>query len=257
MKVTVAVAAHKNYRMPREACYLPVQAGRAGKASIGFAGDDTGDNISEKNPYYCELTVLYWLWKNDASDYIGLVHYRRYLGGRRSSGDPFGRILTEREILEHMGRADILLPRRRNYYIESVYAHYAHTHYPEHLDIARDVIAERCPDYLAAFDRVMRRRSAHMFNMFIMSRPRAELYCGWLFDILGEMENRIDVGALDPFQARVYGRVSELLLDVWLEKNGFAYEEAPLVYMEKKHTARKLGQFIRSRLLGEKYRKSQ
>lgn len=75
MKVTVIVAAHKKYRMPEDACYLPLHVGKEGKEEIGFAGDNTGDNISLKNPYYCELTGLYWMWKNVEADYLGLLHY--------------------------------------------------------------------------------------------------------------------------------------------------------------------------------------
>ncbi len=46
--------------------------------------DMTGDNISEKNPIYCELTGLYWMWKNmiirgAKEDYYGLYQYRRVL----------------------------------------------------------------------------------------------------------------------------------------------------------------------------------
>ena len=73
MTCTIVVATHKPYRMPPDPCYLPLHVGKAGKEEMGFAGDDTGENISRKNPYYCELTGLYWLWKNVHTDYKGLV----------------------------------------------------------------------------------------------------------------------------------------------------------------------------------------
>lgn len=38
---------------------------------MGYIGDNTGDNISLRNPNYCELTGLYWAWKNLKCDYIG------------------------------------------------------------------------------------------------------------------------------------------------------------------------------------------
>lgn len=257
MKITIMVAAHIKYRMPEEPCYLPIQVGKAGKRSIGFQGDDTGDNISVKNPYYCELTGLYWLWKNVDSDYLGVAHYRRYLGKKKKkSGDVFEQILTEQEILEYMQKTDILLPKKRNYFIESIYMHYAHTHYAEHLDLTREVVRELYPEYLEAFDTVMKRKSAHMFNMFVMSRKKCDQYCRWLFDILEQLERRIDISSYDDFQARVFGRVSEMLLDVWLEKNQYRYQEVPIVYIEKKKTVKKFFYFLISRLFGKKYRKS-
>ena len=78
MNIKILVAAHKKYRMPEDKIYFPVQVGSYGKENIGFARDDEGDNISQKNPYFCELTGLYWIWKNVDADYYGLVHYRRY-----------------------------------------------------------------------------------------------------------------------------------------------------------------------------------
>ncbi|MCC8121248.1 MAG: DUF4422 domain-containing protein, partial [Oscillospiraceae bacterium] len=77
MDVKIIVAAHKVYRMPEGDIYLPVQVGAYRKPSIGYARDDSGDHISGKNPSYCELTGLYWLWKNVSAEYYGLVHYRR------------------------------------------------------------------------------------------------------------------------------------------------------------------------------------
>ena len=77
--IKVIVAAHKKYQMPENEMYIPVQVGAEGKEKIeGYTQDNTGDNISSKNPYFCELTGLYWAWKNLDADYKGLVHYRRY-----------------------------------------------------------------------------------------------------------------------------------------------------------------------------------
>ena len=154
MTCTIVIATHKPYRMPSDPCYLPLHVGRAGKEDIGFSGDDTGENISQKNPFYCELTGLYWLWRNVDSDYKGLVHYRRHFGGSGKSKNPWERILTQGELEELLKEHDVLLPRKRRYYIESLYSHYAHTHYGEHLDVTREIIEAQCPQYLPAFDRV-------------------------------------------------------------------------------------------------------
>ena len=77
--IKVIVAAHKKYQMPKDTMYIPVQVGAEGKNIIEeYKQDSEGENISNKNQYYCELKGLYWAWKNLEADYIGLVHYRRY-----------------------------------------------------------------------------------------------------------------------------------------------------------------------------------
>lgn len=253
MTCTIVIATHKPYQMPQDPCYLPLQVGKAGKKSIGFAGDDTGENISPKNPYYCELTGLYWLWKNNTSDYKGLVHYRRHFGGSHKSKNPWERILTQEELEQLLEQWNVLLPRKRRYYIESLYSHYAHTHNREHLDRTREIIQEQCPLYLAAFDRVMKHTWGHMFNMFVMSREACDSYCAWLFPILEQLEQRVDYQSLDPFQARLFGRVSELLLDVWLETQGYEYKELPVVSTEPVNWWRKGTSFLRAKFSGKKY----
>lgn len=82
MDIRILIAAHKPYGFAQDDIYMPVQVGAALNDKFGAACDDTGDNISDKNPYYCELTGLYWMWKNVKADYCGLVHYRRYFAVR-------------------------------------------------------------------------------------------------------------------------------------------------------------------------------
>ena len=189
--VKILVASHKEYRMPDDSIYLPLHVGAEGKVDadgqpldLGWTKDNTGDNISRLNPGFCELTGLYWAWKNLKADYIGLVHYRRHFCLKKKSRDPFENIITGAELRPILGQYWVFVPKKRRYFIETLYSHYAHTHYAEHLDATREVIAERCPEYLPSFDRIMRRRYGYMFNMMIMRRDLADKYCKWLFDIL-------------------------------------------------------------------------
>ena len=77
--IKILIALHKQYEVPNSDIYLPVQVGVEGKEKIlDYQPDNEGENISSKNPYYCELTALYWAWKNLKADYIGLTHYRRH-----------------------------------------------------------------------------------------------------------------------------------------------------------------------------------
>ena len=79
MDIKILVAAHKKYHIPQNPMYIPIHVGHVlAKQEFRWQGDDTGNNISSKKTNYCELTALYWAWKNLDADAIGLVHYRRY-----------------------------------------------------------------------------------------------------------------------------------------------------------------------------------
>ena len=106
------------------------------------------------------------------------------------------------------------------------------------------------------FDKLKTRRSAHMFNMFIMKKDKLDEYCTWLFDILFELEKRVDNSKYDSFHARFYGRVSELLLDVWLNTKGYSYKEVKVISMEKVNWWKKGTSFLKAKFLGKKYGKS-
>ena len=71
----------------------------------------------------------------------------------------------------------------------------------------------------------MHRTKAHMFNMFIMNKEAFDSYCQFIFDVLGKLEKQIDISDYSVQEARVYGYISELLMDVWLETNNFEATE--------------------------------
>ena len=155
MDIKILVASHKKAEMPEDSMYLPVHVGRAlyPDREFGYQSDAEGDNISIKNPYYCELTALYWAWKNLKADYVGLAHYRRHFSLKTVHRGGWNSVLTGKQAEILCRKHDIILPKKRNLYIETVYSHYDHTFFGEQFDRTRGIISRRCPEYLDAFDK--------------------------------------------------------------------------------------------------------
>jgi hypothetical protein len=234
MKSRILVATHKKYDFPNNALYEPIQVGAAlSKHNFGYLQDSEGRTISSKNRSYSELTALYWAWKNDyfrGKDYCGLVHYRRYFKG----GLPFGKfsILSAEEIETYLSRYDIILPKKRNYYIENVRSHYGHAHYKKDLDILEALIRKRTPEYSEAFETVMSKTKLHLYNMFVMKSEDFNRYMEWLFTLMPAVEEKIDISDYDDYQARVFGFLSERLFNVWLVKNELKIKSISVVNLE-------------------------
>lgn len=169
--IKIIVATHKNYWMPEDNMYIPVYVGAEGKdLDLGYTKDNTGDNISKKNKNYCELTGLYWAWKNIDAEYIGLAHYRRHFCIKGAKGSKEEKVLTFPQAAELVKDNDIILPNPRNYYIETNYSQYAHAHHAIDLDTTRDILCEKYPAYVKAYDSSMKKTIGHRFNMFIMKK---------------------------------------------------------------------------------------
>ena len=95
-----------------------------------------------------------------------------------------------------------------------------------------------------AWRSVMKSRSGHRFNMFIMKKEYANAYCEWLFDVLSKVEQRLDISNWTTSEQRVFGYLAERLLDVWLIANKMTYKELPYMFMEKQHWGRKIKNFL-------------
>lgn len=263
LSIKIIIATHKLYQMPKESIYLPLQVGAAGKKELGYAKDNTGENISSKNACFCELTGLYWAWKNLKEDYIGLVHYRRYFSYKKKDKNAFDNVLTSDEAKKIIENYDIIVPKKRKYYIETLYSHYCHTHYGSQLDETRKIIEKYYADFIPEFDVVMKRTWGYMFNMMIMRKELLDEYCTWLFKILFELEKRVMNGEvknsqeLSAFQGRFYGRISEIIFNVWLEhikkERKIVIKELSCINMEKIAWRRKISSFFYAKFFGKKY----
>ena len=249
--IRILVATHKSYRMPDDPIYFPLLVGaECNGTDWNGAKDNTGDHISQRNPYYCELSGLYWAWKNTDADVYGLCHYRRYMGNRRWWKPKKERLLNENEIREMLSSCDVILPRKRHYWIETRGSQYAHAHHREDLQCVKQILAERYPDYLPSWEWMLGTRSGHICNMFIMRRELLDAYCAWLFDILFEAERRLDISSYSDKDRRVFGYLGERLLDVWIRRNGLRYTEAPMINLERQHWIRKGTAFIQRKIKG-------
>lgn len=266
-KVEVVIATHKKYKMPTDDLYLPIHVGAElnKDKDLGYQKDNVGDNISDKNDRYSELTALYWAWKHVDAEYIGLAHYRRHFGGKNyhHGKDRLNWLVTKTELEPMLDKYDVILPRKRRYYIETLYSHYEHTHYSNQLDVTFDIIKKKYPEYADIYEKVINKTSGYMFNMVIMRKDLLDAYCTWLFDILFELEKRLGTQNLDAFQQRFYGRVSEIIFNVWLEKqfeNGVIdkkrVKELPIVYVEGVNWWKKGTAFLKAKFFNKKYENS-
>lgn len=226
----IYVAYHKSFPVAKTDVLTPIWAGKAvSKAHLNFIGDDTGNNISQKNPYFSELTVLYWIWKNSKEDIVGLCHYRRYFNFMndrvkinkitKNLGQYTGN--TAKKIYPLFDTYDIILPnlqgKKRNPI--SLYDQYAQEHISHDIDLVLKVIKEKYPNqYKIAHQTLKTATKGYFANMLLAKKKVFDAYAKWLFDILFEVEKQIQPKVLKrtPYQQRVYGFLSERLMTVYI-----------------------------------------
>lgn len=238
--IKIIVVTHKPYSFPRNKIYVPIQVNSLKNGEFGYLTDSTGDNISNKNANYCELTAMYWAWKNYKCDIIGINHYRRYLSLQpkkqlnklKSDSEKFEAILSKMEIETEMRKYDVLAPSTK-LYIKNVYSKYAQQHHIKDLQKCRDIIENKCPDYLDSFDKIMKQKEYYICNMCVMEKKLFDKYCEWLFGVLFELEGCTDISDYSDLQKRIYGFLSERLFNVWLDKNKLNVHKVNMVNMEQ------------------------
>lgn len=238
--IKIYVSYFNESHIVRNKVLTPIQAGRAlANKAFDMIGDDEGENISEKNHFYCELTSQYWAWKNDTeSEYLGFMHYRRFLDfyseKPRANDSIHGIIeekfsedfvekfgLTEENIVNLVKDYDIIVrdPFDFNHIgspsIEHQYKHTA-DHFAKDFDTARSIVAEMSPESLPYFNKMAASPLFYATNIFIMKRRFFEEYCAWLFPILEKIDLCIDSSSYTTQQKRVVGYLAERLFNVYL-----------------------------------------
>lgn len=202
---------------------------------LHIQGDDTCrgvpcNNISNKNDSYCELTGLYWAWKNIKTlypniKYLGLCHYRRYFSFSRiglfsdSVDLPVSEIKNykiDHEKLSNILTAKaIILPEPKTCPYP-LYLDYAYWHVSEDYRVVGKVIHDVYPKYFSSLVQIMERNNKMSpYNMFIMPFDLVDQYCEWVFDVLQRVESLIPYQYYNEQQKRVFGYLSEWLFNIW------------------------------------------
>ncbi|SET12541.1 protein of unknown function [Pseudobutyrivibrio sp. C4] len=195
-----------------------IQVGAAlSDSQVSNIRDNTGENISGKNRMYCELTALYWMWKNTSAEYLGLCHYRRHF------------VLTEEE-RRKLPQSDIdvvLTVPIANF--PDVRTIYARDHIIEDWEILKKAIKEKYPDYYEDVEKLEKGNVYFAYNMFIARREIFNKYCEFLFDVLDYCESHCVVKN-DQYQNRYLGFLGERLLSIFMFHH---YDEYKIAVADK------------------------
>ena len=262
LSIKVLVFHYKNGpAFPALPCYNHIWAGKNNATTTTeLTGDDSGENISVKNKYYSELTGLYWFWKNYEADIVGTCHYRRFYTAKpvpffhklkRLFYYPAGlhrkrngliycsnrqywgkRILTCEEIESLLSHFDAILPQARTlkYTVEK---HFGRYHQLFDLQLLREIITEKSPEYVATFEQMLQQKRLYANNMFILRNEQFQQLTSWLFTILFEFEQRVDLNLYTNYQQRLFGFLSERLITTWfLHHRKLKIKELPLIYLK-------------------------
>ena len=179
--------------------------------------DDTGDNISHKNKQFCELTALYWIWKNATEDVVGLCHYRRHF--TLPSG--WCKAMEEKDV-------DVILPIPL-YVTPNLGDNFRKRHDGGDLDYMLQFMREH---YTDDYEHIMSFLNGNLYspcNMFIMKKEVLNEFCQWLFPILDAVVAHGGQKA-DNYLNRYPGFLSERLMSYFFDKNRYRYS---VVYADK------------------------
>lgn len=203
----IIVACHKpDKNIRNDDIFMPLQVGKDlhPEIDLGFETDNTGINISKKNTSYCELTALYWAWKNLKNvDVIGLAHYRRYLD------------INESEINRFLENPGIILPSAYHGRSDN-YSNLAGLLTHEDATIAIDTLLRIYPDSKDAIEKYFYKSNKYsVFNMFIADWKTFDSYANFIFPYLEKLELRLQKHSYYRLQ-RNMGYIAEALLGFWV-----------------------------------------
>lgn len=227
--------------------YVPVRCGAVfdPKSSTNIAGDDTGDNISDKRMSFCEFTVQYWAWKNVDADYYGLCHYRRYLSfsEKRFPTDEFNMIhnaallpkckrtyglLNTKRMRDCIQNCDVVVseyapvkniptPDGKKETVRELWDAHDNVFFEKSsIDLMFRLIAELSPEYLQSAKEYFEGAQHRGFNCYVMKRELFDRLCKFQFPIMFELERRLDTTGYTQTMLRTPAFIGEMLYGIFI-----------------------------------------
>lgn len=243
LNLKIFVSCHKPAKVIRNGYLVPVLLGAMKNETKmeGAVRDNKGDNISELNPSYCEMTAQYYAWKNVDLDYYGFFHYRRYLSfnEKRFIEDEFGNVieaypgdaviekygLNEKVIESIVKKYDVVIPERKSLQrigerwgtVREHYKKAPHLHVKD-FDLMLDIIDENYPEYSKIAHDFAEGHVMCFCNMYIMKKELFFKYSEFVFGVLKEFCKRADMTQYDTEALRTPGHLAERLFNIFLLK---------------------------------------
>lgn len=269
-KIKILVSYHDEHQILKSDILVPIQTGRAltQKRFVGMIGDDTGDNISVKNPYYAEISAQYWAWKNYEKlgnpDYIGFMHYRRHFildetkykkQYRSKEENAYNWIIfesmhnsylqdiemTDDDILREVSQYDCICAQDTDFSKIGIantvedYMKRVPGSTKNDLDIFFNLIEKEYPMYTAYVAELKQSPHKILCNMFIMRKDLFEQYNLFLFDVLSKLEKRINPERYIKNGFRLFGYMGEFCLSLFInrlkENREIKLHQVPLSYI--------------------------
>lgn len=244
-EIEIFIACHKPSELPANDYFVPIHVGaKNSKITLpDLQRDDEGDNISEKNPTYCELTAQYWAWKHSHADYIGLCHYRRYLSFSPKTftnltpnhrKQVFVSVLTpeteakyglldKEQMKKVIESSDVLVCQAQDLSLVSTpYGPQKTTlkHWMAHhmalinvydLNEMFDIVKHDYPDIFQSMSEYMNDKYFYGFNTFVFRRDLFCEMCKFEFDVLSKLEKRVNIEHYNQQLSRIFGFMGEIL----------------------------------------------
>lgn len=257
-KVKIFITYKDKHRIISSDIIKPIQTGRvlSEENFEGMIGDDTGDSISILNPYFCELSAVYWIWKHYEEignpEYIGFMHYRRHFlfGNKDYKPDYFGLVkfddvdedylkndLTDDDNIEKIVTGyDAIFPQKIDIKTDKCktnYEQFKQNHIISDYDSAISILKDKYPEYYEYAQMYNKSSLAYFLDMFIMKKELFFRYCSWIFDILFELKNVISFDR-DSTENRALGYVAERLTGIFLTKlasENLSVKEVPVSFI--------------------------
>lgn len=259
--IKILVCCHKTCELPKDpdGILFPIQVGAAiSDVDLGMQRDDqvngmSCDNISAKNKSFCELSAMYWAWKNIKKiypnlEYIGLNHYRRFFSFTQkkifndsifvSEGKVRNYAIDKSKLIKCLSKRDVVMAKSK-FCKFSLDVDYSVCHISEDLRTLKKIIHEKYPEFDKAVYTVMTcNNRLSPYNMNVMGWNLFNSYCTWLFDILFEVERNIDISNYNSVQIRIFGYMAERLFNIWVKHNNLNIEKLNiLTFCEKKESS--------------------
>ena len=255
-KLNIYVISHKKSRLLLQETLSYLQVGSNNDLGEGWLRDNSGDNISNLNPYFCELTGIYWAWKNTKSDYYGFMHYRRFFSFNKDENRPVvyednisdlaleKHKIFDQNIQELVGNFDLILPIHENFQdcfrignsMKKQYKLSPHEEI-EDFNLALEILHNKHPEFDKYVKKGLSAKRMYLYNMFIMKSDLFNSYCEWLFPIVFELHEKTNYEKRSIASKRMVGYVSERLFSIYVcylkaTNKNLKVKELPVVFFE-------------------------